>query len=277
MLGSSASIQVGDKAYAVGAPQGLDLTLSDGLISGVRELPQGRILQTTAPISPGSSGGGLFDGTGRLIGITTMYIKESQGLNFAVPVEWALALGGGEKPVTTVGLDEQRAKAQLVQFDKEMQANNPGYMSLRPELDTAVGAIRRNYPPSQWLARTTETYARLVSAQTSTDAAAAAADAAETTADSAAHEGISIRLLMANRAQTACKTVVLSDAKLANSVTSSTSTPLSTLCECAATDMVSKTSDDILWKVHLEEGPERSTFANALLQSLSSCVLMQDR
>lgn len=87
-LGSASQAQVGDRVYAIGAPQGLELTLSDGLISSLRPLDGGNVLQVTAPISHGSSGGGLFDNQAKLIGITTMYLSDSQQLNFAVPVEW---------------------------------------------------------------------------------------------------------------------------------------------------------------------------------------------
>ena len=88
-----ASVRVGQRAYAVGNPERLDLTLSEGLISGLRsEDPTLLPVQTTAPISPGSSGGGLFDDQGRLIGITTLVVlgraKIAQNLNFAAPAEW---------------------------------------------------------------------------------------------------------------------------------------------------------------------------------------------
>ncbi len=86
--GSTSRLQVGDKVYAVGAPKGLELTLSDGLISSLRPVEGGQYLQITAPISPGSSGGGLFDEEGQLIGLPTFYLTEGQQLNFAVPIEW---------------------------------------------------------------------------------------------------------------------------------------------------------------------------------------------
>jgi tetratricopeptide (TPR) repeat protein len=78
--------------YAVGAPEGFELTLSEGLISSLRPFEGVQLIQTTAPISRGSSGGGLFDAQGRLIGITTFYVKEGQNLNFALPGEWVEAL-----------------------------------------------------------------------------------------------------------------------------------------------------------------------------------------
>ena len=87
-LGSTSQVQVGDAAYAIGAPEGLELTLSGGLISSLRKIPGGVVLQMTTPISPGSSGGGLFDSEGRLIGITSYYMAKGEQLNFALPVEW---------------------------------------------------------------------------------------------------------------------------------------------------------------------------------------------
>jgi len=100
-------LRVGQRVYAVGSPRGLELTLSDGLISGLRHGADGSIerIQTTAPISAGSSGGGLFDQDGRLVGITTFHLKESQNINFALPAIWALELSSKQ-----ADLIEQRKK-----------------------------------------------------------------------------------------------------------------------------------------------------------------------
>jgi len=87
-IGATKVLKVGSRVYAVGAPRGLELTLSEGIVSGLREVADGRFIQTTAPISPGSSGGGLFDEHGTLVGLTTFYVSEGQNLNFALPVEW---------------------------------------------------------------------------------------------------------------------------------------------------------------------------------------------
>jgi len=92
-LGKAARLKVGDPVYAVGAPQGLELSLSEGIVSQLRggDPP---IIQTTVAISPGSSGGGLFNAKGELVGITTFYLKDGQSLNFAVPVEWIGEVAG---------------------------------------------------------------------------------------------------------------------------------------------------------------------------------------
>jgi S1-C subfamily serine protease len=91
-LGTVESLRTGQKVYAIGAPQGLDLTISDGIVSALRDLPQGKVIQTTAPISPGSSGGGLFDAYGKLVGIMTFQHRTGQNLNFAVPADWIPAM-----------------------------------------------------------------------------------------------------------------------------------------------------------------------------------------
>jgi S1-C subfamily serine protease len=80
-------LEVGETVYAIGNPLKLDRSLSEGLLSGKREAGDRRYLQTTAPISPGSSGGGLFDAHGNLIGITSFTLKGAQSLNFAIPAE----------------------------------------------------------------------------------------------------------------------------------------------------------------------------------------------
>lgn len=88
-LGKVAGVRIGQRVYAIGSPQGLELTLSDGLVSSLREIDEGKppLIQTSTPISPGSSGGGLFDAAGNLVGITTFGFRGQQ-LNFAVPTDW---------------------------------------------------------------------------------------------------------------------------------------------------------------------------------------------
>jgi Flp pilus assembly protein TadD len=97
-FGKAASLKVGDPVYAVGAPQGLELSLSDGIVAQLRGGPPPLLIQTTAAISRGSSGGGLFDREGRLVGLTTFYLEGGQSLNFAIPVEWIGEVKPGRKP-----------------------------------------------------------------------------------------------------------------------------------------------------------------------------------
>ncbi len=80
-------IKVGERALTVGTPQGLDLTVADGIVSSKRSYEGRRLVQTSAPISQGSSGGGLFDAQGHLLGITTFMLLGGQNLNFAIAAE----------------------------------------------------------------------------------------------------------------------------------------------------------------------------------------------
>jgi hypothetical protein len=90
--GISANLKVGDPVVAIGNPMGLEQSVSEGIVSGIRKTDSGDWIQITAPISPGSSGGGLYSRQGELVGITTFLLRESQNLNFAVPIEKALAM-----------------------------------------------------------------------------------------------------------------------------------------------------------------------------------------
>jgi S1-C subfamily serine protease len=91
----SSKLATGEHVYAIGSPEGLELTFSEGVISALRDAERVHMIQTSAPISPGSSGGGLFDVQGNLVGITTFYLKEGQSLNFALPGEWISGMLAG--------------------------------------------------------------------------------------------------------------------------------------------------------------------------------------
>lgn len=108
VLGSTSKLKVGARVYAIGAPKGLELTLSEGIVSSLREAEGGQYIQTTAPISPGSSGGGLFDTDARLLGLPTFYLADGQQLNFAVPVEWIKALPEHRPP----GIKPRQARTE---------------------------------------------------------------------------------------------------------------------------------------------------------------------
>jgi serine protease Do len=114
-IGSSSQLKTGQKVLALGSPRGLDLTISDGIVSSLRVVDGGTIIQTTAPVSPGSSGGGLFDTAGRLVGIITFQRVDGQNLNFAAPSDWIATMktrpvgNGFFKEMSSDGDGEQRA------------------------------------------------------------------------------------------------------------------------------------------------------------------------
>jgi Trypsin-like peptidase domain len=77
---------VGTPVFALGSPLTLQGSLSEGIVSQIRSAEGADLIQTTAAISPGSSGGGLFLDTGDLVGITSMTVQGGQNLNFAISV-----------------------------------------------------------------------------------------------------------------------------------------------------------------------------------------------
>lgn len=83
---------VGTAVFAVGHPRGYEFTFSEGIVSAVRSLdPQGvELIQTTAPISPGSSGGPLLNAQGQVVGVCSLTLMEGQNINFAVPARLVL-------------------------------------------------------------------------------------------------------------------------------------------------------------------------------------------
>lgn len=91
-LGDSDTITVGEDIIAIGNPAGLEGTVSKGIISGVRNVEGMKFIQITAPISPGSSGGPVFNMAGKVIGVATAYIDVGQNLNFAMPVNYLKTL-----------------------------------------------------------------------------------------------------------------------------------------------------------------------------------------
>lgn len=91
-LAPEKSIVLGDQVYVVGNPLGLEGTFSEGIVSGLRKVGPDSIIQMTAPISPGSSGGPLIDAEGSVIGVAVATFRDGQNLNLAVPVAYVSKL-----------------------------------------------------------------------------------------------------------------------------------------------------------------------------------------
>ena len=88
-LGDSEAVAVGERVLSIGNPLGLEHTLTDGLVSARRVFEGRNWIQTSAPVSPGNSGGPLFDMRGEVIGVTTAqlgFFARGQNLNLAIPV-----------------------------------------------------------------------------------------------------------------------------------------------------------------------------------------------
>lgn len=93
-LGNSSSIKGGESVFAIGNPEGLTNTISDGIISNPCRKDLNDMIQISVPISHGSSGGALINTAGEVIGITTSFLASGQNLNFAVPINFIKPDGG---------------------------------------------------------------------------------------------------------------------------------------------------------------------------------------
>jgi len=88
---------IAENIVVIGSPFGLEQTVSEGIISGVRDVPKvGRLLQISAPISRGSSGSPVLNMKGEVVGIVTFFLLEGQNLNFAIPAQYLLELKPSE-------------------------------------------------------------------------------------------------------------------------------------------------------------------------------------
>lgn len=115
-LGPEKSPVVGDKVYVVGNPLGLEGTFSEGIVSGLRRIGDDSIIQMTAPISPGSSGGPVMDEKGSVIGVAVATFKDGQNLNLAVPVAYVsklLASLSAEPAVDPLGRNAKESLSTL--------------------------------------------------------------------------------------------------------------------------------------------------------------------
>ena len=119
LIGDTNQLKVGARVYAIGSPSGLELTLSDGIVSGFREVKGGHYIQNTAPISSGSSGGGLFDEEGLLVGLPSFYLTEGQQLNFAVPIEWVLEESMRQNTHSTIQEDQKTWLKKIIVLEQK--------------------------------------------------------------------------------------------------------------------------------------------------------------
>ena len=102
--------KVGDRVVAIGAPLGLESTVSEGIVSALRNAGTMHIIQTTASISPGSSGGPLLNEYGKVIGLTTSTVRDGQSLNFVVSAKHVSELLSRRQPMS---LDEMLSQTQV--------------------------------------------------------------------------------------------------------------------------------------------------------------------
>jgi tetratricopeptide (TPR) repeat protein len=101
-------IRVGQRVYAIGNALGMGLSLSEGIVSGIRQMDGRTWVQTTAALAPGSEGGGLIDDQGRLLGMTDYSKRDGQNINFAVPASFFAEVK--QRASAAAGQDAEQAR-----------------------------------------------------------------------------------------------------------------------------------------------------------------------
>ena len=133
--GDSSIIKKGETVVAIGSPLGIKNTVSTGVLSG-RLIEDGMdVLQFTAPISNGSSGGALFDNKGNVIGITYASYIDGQNLNLAIPIELAIQLyeNKGTPKNTSAIFDEQYPYIKILKKYEDAQQVSVVQLKKNPE------------------------------------------------------------------------------------------------------------------------------------------------
>jgi hypothetical protein len=133
----------GTSVFAIGNPRGLEKSISNGVVSGIRTIGKRELIQITTPISPGSSGGPVFDSSGKVIGVTVGSIEDGQNLNFAVPASAVIKLLRGQSLQSADFSTLVDAIQSLVEKRKELKysddADSP-FQKDQSEIKSAVSA-----------------------------------------------------------------------------------------------------------------------------------------
>jgi hypothetical protein len=126
--------EMGEHIMTIGSPKGLEQTISEGIVSyPEREIEGIDLIQFTAPISPGSSGGGLFNKWGHILGVTTSSLstRNTQNINFAVPVKYIKRIVRKEPEIA-------KGSAEYYYAEGVMNADNKEYMKAEENLQEAL-------------------------------------------------------------------------------------------------------------------------------------------
>jgi tetratricopeptide (TPR) repeat protein len=143
-LTDSTRVIVGAEVLAIGSPLSLEATATNGIVSALRTIDGTDVVQTSASISPGSSGGPLLNLSGEVVGVTTWSFKNAQNLNFAVAARYIRPLlGSSEKAPFPAAPKEERVVASEYDYSrmKEDQAQMDAVTKRVNAVDTAAEKV----------------------------------------------------------------------------------------------------------------------------------------
>lgn len=135
---------VGERILVLGNPEGLEATITDGLVSAIREIDDiGNIIQISAPISPGSSGGPVININGDVVGIVSFGLKEGENLNFAYSAEDILRLSKSTSQTITLLSLVDTYESRVYAAKRYVQISMP------PMVDSLINEISKNVPENK--------------------------------------------------------------------------------------------------------------------------------
>jgi S1-C subfamily serine protease len=164
-LGNSDNLTPGDQLVVLGNPlavEELRTSVSDGILSGIRDLGEGfKVLQITAPISPGNSGGAVFTSDGKAVGVVSFKLVKGEALNFAIPINYVRGLLESidpAKPISNfegpVGNEDLFTNKNVRNISGTWKANDGQILQIRDK-GAQVVVLNLTYPEvntdAQWI------------------------------------------------------------------------------------------------------------------------------
>lgn len=138
-LGSSKSLRTGEEVAALGAPLGLEHSVTRGVVSNPRQEQDGKVyIQTDAALNPGNSGGPLINSSGLVVGMNAKVAAKAQNVGFAIPVEEVGAFLDDEGITHSVAFTEEKPGGEATTEDKEPAEGEKS--EARKEEETEKGA-----------------------------------------------------------------------------------------------------------------------------------------
>ena len=140
LINDSETVRIGESVFVVGNPEGLEGTLSNGIISNLPTLEHNRRLQMTAPISPGSSGGPVLNRKGKVIGVAVGFHQalSAQNLNFAIPSNYLKELLNQSISATPLLEQEQSISAETYNFRGSVKFKQGDYVGAISDYAEAI-------------------------------------------------------------------------------------------------------------------------------------------
>lgn len=155
-LGDINDVGVGDEVYVIGNPEGLEATMSQGIVSGIRRIEGSRLFQITAAVSHGSSGGPVLGKSGEVIGVAVGSLSSGQNLNFAIPASEIIAILN-----RAIGVESTPASPYLLPKSTPSSSDSELASYRQTEIEKALENLRKQPESPTAHFKLAETYLRV--------------------------------------------------------------------------------------------------------------------